>query len=245
MRTSRRRFQRCLVAIGLVVPVLVLAAQSARADVGIERISPSAGVLGEEIEVTVGCGFCFPPCSSSAGARAAVCMPSRHARSPEKYSFPILLVPIERPLAPRRCGANALCGPTSVGLPRRPPFIRLGRAWPAFGCGDLDRPGALPRYRLRFRIPAVEPGVYHLVIYSGPKTGPGSLIADARRWRLRVRQPDPVTAQGPVSAQGGGPAIAPWVSGATVALVLPAIAVLRRRRAATHGRAVRAHSTSR
>jgi hypothetical protein len=222
------------------VAALAVSAQPARGDVGIVKISPSEGVAGDEVQVTVGCGFCFPPCSESPRATDGTCMPSRHARPPGKYSFPIELVPIGHSLAPHRCGADALCAPTSVGRPRGWPFIYLGRAMPAFGRGDLERRGALPRYRLGFRIPAVEPGLYQFVIYSGREGQRGALIADAPRWRLRVRPPDPA------SARGGGSETSAWIGGAAVAVVGALIALwLLRRRAASGDRAVRARSTSR
>jgi hypothetical protein len=234
------RARHYLVAAGLLVLALLLVPQRAQADVGIESIKPSAGTAGDAVEVTVGCGFCFPPCSASARARAATCMPSQHALPPGKYSFPILLVPINRRLAPRRCGADALCGPTSVGVPRRPPFTYLGRASPASSRSDLEQPRGIPRYRLRFHIPAVKPGVYQLVIYSAGWGRRGTLVADVHRWQLRVHSSDAV------SSQGEGPGMSAWIGGATVAVAGALLALWAlRRRAGTNGRAVRARSTSR
>jgi hypothetical protein len=86
----------------------------------------------------------------------------------------------------------------------------------------------------------VKPGLYHLVIYSGPKGRKGTLVADAPRWQLRVRRPDPV------STQDGGSGMSAWVGGAAIAgaCALLALGVLRRR-AAAHGQTIRARSTSR
>ncbi len=237
------RFHRCLIAVGFAVAVLTLAAQPAGADVGIVKVSPPAGVAGDAVEVTVGCGFCFPPCSETPRATNVTCMPSRRARPPETYSFPILLVPHRVRLAPHRCTVvnhrtkqrvEGLCAPVSVGLPRRRPFIYLGRALPASSRDDLQQSGAFPRYRLRFRIPTVEPGLYELVICEGCDRGQrGSLITYPvlRRYRLRVRQPDPAGA-----AQSGGLRALPWVGVAVAAAALLTFAV---------GRGITAHSTSR
>jgi MYXO-CTERM domain-containing protein len=210
----------------------------AQADVGIVKVSPSAGVAGDTVEVTVGCGYCFPPCSETPRAANATCMPSRRARPPEKYSFPILLVPHRVQLAPHRCAVinhrtkhrvEGLCAPVSVGLPRRRPFTYLGRALPASSRDDLEQPGAFPRYRLRFRIPTIEPGLYRLVICEGCDRGRrGSLITYPlhRRYSLRVRQPDPV-------ASSGDDATA-WVGGGAAALALFGMALVYRRRATPH-----------
>lgn len=179
------------------------------------KISPSAGVAGDEVQVTVGCGFCFPPCSESPRAANATCMPARRAVRPEKYSFPILLSPLKD----------------------RRPLIKLGRAMPAFGRGDIERTGALPRYRLRFAIPAVKPGQYQLEIRSGA-WGRGILVTDAPRWRLRVREPDPA------SAQGGGSGMSAWMAGAAIGGVLLAAGLVYWRWP-TARRGVRARSTSR
>ena len=240
MPVRRPRVRHCLLAAGVLVTVLLLAPKPAKADVGIESIKPSVGSPGDTVEVTVGCGFCFPPCSETPRGAKGTCMPSRHARPPEKYSFPIFLVPIEHRLAPHPCRGDALCAPTSVGRPRGWPFIYLGRALPAFGCGDLERTGAIPRYRLSFAIPAVKPGLYHLVIYSGPKSQRGSLIADAGRWRVRVRRAEAATA----TANGGDAGAAAWI-GPAGALALLSSGLLYRRRAGTRRRAVTARSTSR
>jgi hypothetical protein len=235
-----------LVAVGLIGCAVVVSPQQARADVGIVKVSPGAGVAGDSVQVTVGCGYCFPPCPAS-----PTCMPSRRARQPEHYSFPILMVPGRVSLAPHRCApinhrtkqrVEGLCPPTSVGLPRRRPFIYLGRALPASSRDDLDQPGAFPLYRLRFRIPAVKPGLYKLAICEGCDRGRrGSLITypRLRPYRLRVLGPDPATA-----ARGAGPTVVQWVGGTAAGIILLAVALILWRRA-TVRRAVRARSTSR
>jgi hypothetical protein len=93
----------------------------------------------------------------------------------------------------------------------------------------------MPRYRLRFRIPTVKPGLYKfVVICEGCDRGQrGSLITYPvlRRYRIRVRQPDPAAA-----AQSGGLRALPWVGGAVAAAALLTFAV---------GRGITARSTSR
>ncbi len=247
--TSRwPRIRCCLIFAGLLVAAVLVSAQPAKADVGIVRVSPSAGVAGDSVQVTVGCGYCFPPCPAS-----PTCMPSRRARPPGEYSFPILLAPSRVSLAPHRCApinhrtkqrVVGLCDPVSVGLPRRRPFIYLGRALPAFSRDDLERPGTFPRYRLRFRIPTLKPGLYRFVICAGCARGRrGSLITNAyprRSGFFRVLRADrPATA-----AHGGGSGLARWIAGAAVAVILLAVGFVYWRRA-TAGRGVRARSTSR
>jgi hypothetical protein len=242
--TPRWRLRCCLVAAALLVGALVVSPQRARADVGIVNVSPRAAAAGDSVQVTVGCGYCFPPCPAS-----PTCMPSRRARPPEQYSFPILLVPSRVSLAPHKCApinhrtkqrVEGLCPPISVGLPRRRPFIYLGRALPVSSRDDLQRHGGFPRYRLRFRIPAVKPDLYRLVICSGCARGRrGSLItADRPGQLLRVR-PDPAAA-----GHGGGPGAGGWAGGAAVVVILLAIAFRYRRRATAKG-TVTARSTSR
>jgi hypothetical protein len=180
-------------------------------------------------------------------------MPSRRARPPEGYSFPILLVPNRVPLAPHPCApinhrtkqrVEGLCDPVSVGLPRRRPFIYLGRALPASSRDDLERPGAFPLYRLSFRIPTVEPGLYKFVICEGCDRGQrGSLITNAyprRSGFFRVLRAD----RAATAAHGGGSGPARWIAGAAVAVILLAVGLVYWRRPKA-GRGVRARSTSR
>jgi hypothetical protein len=241
--TSRSStLRRCLIAVGILAGFLLVSPQAAQADVGIIKASPSAGQPGDSVDVTVGCGFCFPPCSTSPRAGNATCMPSRRARPSAQYSFPVLLAPIGHRLAPHRCGADAVCAAKSEGLPRRPPFVYLGRASPAFTSDDLEQSVAIPRYRLRSPIPAVKPGLYKFFIYCGvcAEGTRGSLITypTLHRWRLRVRSPDPVT-----SAHGGGSGMAAWVGGTAIGVILLA-AALAYRRSPTTRRSVRARNTS-
>lgn len=185
----------------LVAPLAFLAsltAPSAMADVGVERVSRLAGAPGDAVELTVGCGFCYPPCEGPEGDRSGVCMPGTERPPP---SFPVSLVPIEKVPKPYRCGPRRFCTPQAPRPPQRAPFTLLGWAKPpaqaqasgrrhlgggGFGHGSVEP----PRYVLDFQIPDLRPGVYSYVIYcaSCQRGQGGSLIAfPERRWRLRVR----------------------------------------------------------
>ena len=84
----------------------------------------------------------------------------------------------------------------------------------------------LPRYRLRFRIPSVEPGAYAFVIYCGDcyRGTRGSLIVDATRYLLHVRPDSSVTS----AATGGGESW--WIAGGAALVLLGGGAVFLRRR---------------
>ncbi len=188
---GRYRVSLLLAAAALSVPA------PAGADVGVEEASRSAGVPGDPVELTIGCGFCFPPCEGPQGDRSGVCMPGVELPPP---SFPVSLVPIAKVPRPHRCGPRRLCTPQASGPPRRAPFTLLGWAKPAqaeasgggyFGGGFGHGPVEPPRYVLDFQIPDLRPGIYSYVIYCAvcQRGQGGSLIAfPERRWRLRVRR---------------------------------------------------------
>jgi len=192
---SLRRLPIALLAAGLLVFVALLGAVSADAAVGVEKTSRPAGVPGAKVDLTLACGFCFPPCTGPPGHREPLpCMlGTHHAQPPE--SFAVSLVPIEKAPKPHRCGPNALCSPTPEGAPRKAPYTYLGRATPP---EDDERPPNgrnIPRYLLNFAIPDLRPGIYAYVIFcdacaSGKR---GSLIASpsSRLWRLRVLPSSP------------------------------------------------------
>lgn len=181
-----------LLAIALLVSIATLATTpaSAEAAVGVERVSRHAGMPGEEVELTLGCGFCFPPCKGEPGHRNGPCMLGTKGAQPPA-SFPISLVPIEEAPKPHRCGPRALCSPHALGPPSRAPYTFLGEATPP--AEGTEQPGArqVPRYTLDFEIPDLRPGVYAFVIFCDVcmEGKAGSLIASpgTRNWRLRVR----------------------------------------------------------
>ena len=158
------------VAVGLA---LVLPAAPAAADVGVEKASRHAGRPGEEVRLTLACGFCFPPCEGPKGER-----------HPEGFDHgPCMLGSDEPP-------------PASFGVylssPVRHLFRFLGEAVPPPGGNDPEH-GDLPRYLLRFEIPPLPPGEYSYVIWCDAclEGSTGSPIADpdSPAWRLRIPAP--------------------------------------------------------
>lgn len=182
--------------VALLLAAVLSVPTPAAADVGVESASRSAGVPGDAVELTIGCGFCFPPCEGPQGDRSGVCMPGVELPPP---SFPVSLVPIEKVPRPYRCGPRRLCTPQASAPPQRAPFTLLGWAKPVqaqasgrryLGGGGFGHvPVEPPRYVLDFQIPDLRPGVYSYVIYCAvcQRGQGGSLIAfPERRWRLRV-----------------------------------------------------------
>lgn len=177
--------------------LVLLAASPAGAAVGVEKTSRHAGVAGDTVKVTLGCGFCYPPCKGPRGHREpSPCMLGTKARPPA--SFGISLVPIEKMPSPHHCGPKALCSPQVPAPPRRAPYRYLGEA---VALNDITQETGrvpVPRYRLDFTIPDLRPGTYTYVIYcdvctkgpGGSLTG-GGLEADhlPRPWLLEVRPP--------------------------------------------------------
>jgi hypothetical protein len=192
----RRRIQAFLVGVAIAT-IALAAAAPAGADVGIEKVSRHAGAPGETVELTVACGFCFPPCQGPPGHRTpSPCMLGTKRQPPE--SFPVSLVPLGRAPEPRACGPNALCPARVSAPPARFPFSLLGAATPPAPGSEAaqaaDREN-VPRYLLSYAIPNVRPGVYTYVLFCDACAGgkAGSLIAapGLRLWRLRVRPAGP------------------------------------------------------
>jgi hypothetical protein len=168
----------CVAAIALAA----LAAGSAWADVGVVSVSRGGGAAGDEITVTLGCGFCFPPCEGPKGERHPVgfdhgpCMLGTDGAAPPR-SFGISLVRLDQ-------------APPAVSPPvRRAPHRYLGEAVPP-AQGNNPESGDVPRYSLDFKLPHLTPGLYTYVIYCDVcvKGRAGTLIADpeAPRWQVRV-----------------------------------------------------------
>jgi hypothetical protein len=183
----------CLAALTLVA----LFAASAQADVGVMSVSRHGGAAGDEVTVTLGCGFCFPPCEGPKGERHPAgfehgpCMLGTDGAAPPE-SFGISLVPLDKAPRPHPCGPNALCMPRVSAPPHRAPYRYLGQAVPP-AQGNNPEGGDIPRYSLDFEIPHLAPGVYTYVIYCDVcmKGRSGSLVADAEAssWQLRVTAP--------------------------------------------------------
>lgn len=177
-------------AVLLLLFAALLATAPAQADVGVEKVSRTAGLPGDEVDLTLACGFCFPPCEGAPGHRNGPCMLG--TKGPPPASFPVSLVPVEKAPKLHRCGPNALCPPQPSRAPSRPPYTFLGEATPP----TEDDGSNIPRYVLHLGIPALRPGVYTYVIFCDvcARGKAGSLIADpaARQWRLRVRRSGPL-----------------------------------------------------
>ena len=191
---SRRATQAILLGVASLTAAALLAA-SAQAALGVVTVSHGDGVPGEQITLTLGCDFCYPPCKGPKGERhpegfeRGPCMFGTHGAEPPP-SFGISLVPLEKAPRPHRCGPNALCPPQASA----PPFRYLGLAIPP-PQGNNPENGTLPQYLLRFRIPDFAPGLYTYVIYCDVcvKGRGGTLIANPRAslWRLRVNAEKP------------------------------------------------------
>lgn len=187
-----------LFALALLALFIAAPAEGA---VGVEKTSRKAGTPGDAVTVTLGCGFCYPPCKGPRGERQPnPCMLGTEGRRPPA-SFGISLVPIGKMPVPFRCGPKALCAPEASAPPRRAPFRYLGEA---AALNDIDQETGrvpVPRYVLDFTIPDLRPGTYTYVIYcdacvNSPKGDRGSLITGGldpghlpRNYLLEVRPP--------------------------------------------------------
>lgn len=212
---------RARVGLALALPAMLLLLQgTARADLGFESADPSSAAPGEQVRVTVGCGFCFPPCVGRPGHRHPPgvlnggCMPGGHPGPPK--GFGIWLTPSAHRIDRGDSGASR--------PPHLPSFTYLGRAAPAPGPNGPESL-EVPRYVLRFRVPAIAPGSYRYVLYcAGCVAGPlGTLVESVPTPPIRLR----VT---PPSAGSSFPAL-PWgLGGIAAAVALSAAVLLLRRR---------------
>ncbi len=152
-------------AILATAGVLLLAAvASAAGSVGVEKVSHRGGVPGRSVTLTIGCGFCFPPCVGPQG--------ERHPKGFEHG--PCMLGTKKDP--------PAYFGVFLAPRSHKGPLAFLGRAVPPPG-GNDPAGGDPPRYLLTFAIPALRPGKYAYEIRSGGMvTDPAS-----RLWTLTVR----------------------------------------------------------
>lgn len=196
LTTTARRAAAGLAAAALAMALMALTATAARGDVGVEKVSRHGGAPGASVTLTLGCGFCFPPCVGPKGERHpkgfehGPCMLGTKEDPPAWFG--VSLVPRSRAPQLIECGPNALCAPSTLAPPRRAPFTYLGRAVPPAGGNDPES-GEPPRYELDFTIPDLRPGAYAYEIWcdvcvEGRRS---SLISapDSRLWRLTVRAP--------------------------------------------------------
>jgi hypothetical protein len=195
MTTSRRHLIALPIALlALAAGVLGLAAP-APAAVGIEKASTHHGTPGATVDLTIACGFCFPPCVGPKGE----CHPKGFDHGPcmlgikndPPASFGVSLVRSKEAPQRRTCD-GADCTPTPLAPPHKPPFTFLGHAVPPPG-GNNPESGEPPRYLLRFTIPRLDPGTYNYEIWCGVCAAGrrGSLIGapSSPLWRLIVRPP--------------------------------------------------------
>jgi hypothetical protein len=180
-------------AATLAAAVLGLTATTACGDVGVEAASRHGGAPGTSVALTLGCGFCFPPCVGPKGERHpkgfdhGPCMLGTKQDPPT--SFAISIVPRSRAPQLRECDSGPVCTPSTLGPPRRAPYRFLGHAVPPPGGNDPGS-GRPPRYLLQFEIPDLRPGLYVYEIWCGACAAGarGSLISapDSPLWRLAV-----------------------------------------------------------
>lgn len=194
-------------AAGTAVAVFcAFAASSASAAVGVEKVSRHGGEPGTEVTLTLGCGFCYPPCKGPKGHRHpegfdhGPCMLGTKAEPPA--SFGISLVPRSKAPTPHQCGPRAVCSPDTAAPPRKDPYTLLGLAVPPPG-GNNPEHGDPPRYLLHFTIPSLPSGDYAYVIWCDAclKGKRGSLLAvpASRLWRLAVHRQGHATASSSTS----------------------------------------------
>jgi hypothetical protein len=187
--------------LALTAGALALAAPT-RAAVGIERASTHHGPPGATIDLTIGCGFCFPPCVGPKGERHpkgfdhGPCMLGIKDDPPT--SFGISLVRAKEAPQRRTCGGGPLCTLTPLGPPHKPPFTFLGRAVPPPG-GNNPEGGDPPRYLLSFTVPDLTPGTYTYEVWCGECADGrrGALVGapSSRLWRLVIRPAGRAVAQ--------------------------------------------------
>ena len=202
-RTVDGRNLACV--LGALLAGLLIAAPTATADTALVGLSPKVARPGERVDLRIACGAC------SADA-----------------TFPISLVPVAKAPRPYPCRANALCTPTAPAPPRQPPFLFLGSTSGARARAQAVQPPGSDSH-LRLTVPKIEPGVYAFVIFAVSRQGPpGALIADTGPGHLLRILPTETA----VGSSGDGSDATLWIVAGigTIALVLAAILLLRRRR---------------
>jgi hypothetical protein len=184
----------------IVGSALLLTATPADGDVGVVGVRPTVGAPGQSVEVDAGCG-------GRCGPR-----------------LPISLVPLARAPTPQPCHAGkAACSPEAAEPPRQPPYVFLGWAKPD------SASSAVAYYRLRFRVPAVTPGVYAFVICDCLPGRQGTLVVNTSQPGnlLRVH-----SEQSPVASKGSGTDVTWFIATAAGLAAIAGGAVYLRRRQA-------------
>jgi hypothetical protein len=147
------------------------------------------------VTLTLGCGFCYPPCKGPKGDRHpegfdhGPCMLGTKAEPPA--SFGVSLVPLSKAPEPRQCGPRAVCSPNTLAPPRHAPYAFLGLAVPP-PAGNNPEHGDPPRYLLHFTIPSLPSASYAYVIWCDAclrgKRGSLLSVSASRLWRLSVHR---------------------------------------------------------
>ena len=190
--------RKAMLGLGVVaVAVCVLAVGSASAAVGVEKVDRRGGAPGDEVTLTLGCGFCFPPCEGPKGERHprgfdhGPCMLDTK-KDPPRLVRHLGRSALERAGASQMRAARRSARRLTAAPPRRAPYTFLGLAVPPPG-GNNPEHGDPPRYLLHFTIPRLPAGAYAYVIWCDACAGGGrgSLIASPGTplWRLAVRHP--------------------------------------------------------
>jgi hypothetical protein len=223
-------------AATFLVAALLVGAQGASADIGIESVNRTSGAPGDQVDLLIYCGGCLP----------------------QTVRLPISLLPVGDAPARHPCRGTS-CAPRAPAPPKTAPYMPVGTAVPLHGGAPLARrlgleiPDSVKRRGssairgwiastngLRFQIPDVEPGLYTYVIFccgSAPKEG--DLIghpqrrADRNQSRLAYALKEGQflrihPAAGRADESGGLPWPL-WIAVAAVALI--ALFALSRRRA--------------
>ena len=193
-------------ALGPLLSGLLIAASTATADTTVVGLSPKVARPADQVDLRIGCGAC-----------------------PADATFPISLVPVAKAPRPYPCRDNALCTPTAPAPPRQRPFVFLGSTSGARALAPTVQPPGSDS-RLRFPVPKIAPGVYAFVIFAvSRRSPPGSLIADTGPGDLLQILPS----ETPAGSAGDGSDATLWIVAGigTIALVLTAVLLLRRRRA--------------
>lgn len=195
--TRRHLTATLLTALLALTAGLLTHTATARAAVGIEKASTHHGPPGATVNLTIGCGFCFPPCVGPKGERHpkgfdhGPCMLGTHGKEPPS-AFGVSLVRAKEAPQRRTCGEAPSCMPIPVGPPHKPPFTFLGLAVPPPG-GNNPEGGDPPRYLLTFTVPHLTPGTYTYEIWCGVCVDGrrGALIGapSSALWQLVVRPP--------------------------------------------------------
>lgn len=193
-------------ALGPLLAGLLIAVSTASADTTLIGLSPKIARPGEQVDLRIACGGC-----------------------PADATFPISLVPVAKAPRPFPCRDNAVCAPTAPAPPRQRPFLFLGSTSGARALAPVVKPPGSDSH-LRFTAPRIEPGAYAFVIFAVSRRGPpGSLIADTDPGHLLRILPS----ETPVGSAGDGSDATLWIVAGigTIALVIAAVLMLRRRRA--------------